>query len=554
MATWCKQFDFKSIDDIIALNALYRPGPMDLLPDYVKRKKGQTKIKYVHPLLAQVCADTFGLMIYQEQVMAAARVLAGYTLGGADNLRRAMGKKDKKKMAEERDKFIAGCAALNKIEAKKANEIFDLLEKFAGYGFNKSHSVAYGWISYQTAFLKANYPVEFMAAVLSNEISNTDKISIFVGECKRMGIGILPPDVNRSGLKFTPEMDGGTPGIRFGLAAIKNVGEAAMEAAIEERKQNGPFKSLEDFCARLDSRKVNKKVVESLVKCGAFDWTGLERAALAAEIDSTLAASASSQRDKASGQGGLFDSFAAAPAPKRAAIQAVPWTKGEKLGFEKELLGFYVTGHPLDEYRGELESGRYVPLNALGEAEDRGTVQVAGALISVDKKFTKKDSKPFAIVVLEDLTGSVEVAVWSEAFAKHVRLLEQGKVVAITARVDKRDEAVRLAAAEMRGLLPSAASKPSLPTNGAAHAKPAPVLLRLPHPRTTEAQLFELKEALAQHPGPRPVHVEFVDGPGGTVVLKLGARFGVDLCPELESRLGEWLVPSERGNGASDLV
>jgi DNA polymerase-3 subunit alpha len=538
MASWCKQFDFHSIDDIIALNALYRPGPMDLIPDYVKRKKGQMKIKYAHKLLAEVCADTFGLMIYQEQVMAAARVLAGYTLGGADNLRRAMGKKDKKKMAEERDKFIAGCAALNQIDGKKANEIFDLLEKFAGYGFNKSHSVAYGWISYQTAYLKANYPVDFMAAVLSNEISNTDKISIFVGECKRMGIGILPPDVNRSALKFTPEMSGETAGIRYGLAAIKNVGEAAMEAAIEERGLHGPFKSLEDFCSRLDSRKVNKKVVESLVKCGAFDWTGLERAALAAEIDSTLAASASSQRDKASGQAGLFDSFAAAPPPRRSAIPVAPWPKAEKLAFEKELLGFYVTGHPLDEYRHELESGKYVPVNALAEAEDKATIQVGGALISVDKKFTKKDSKPFAIVILEDLTGSVEVMVWNETFAKSTRLLELGKAVAITARVDKREETARLAASDIRPL-PSSTNG-ATPPNGSA--TPVPVLLRFQHPRTTELQLIELKETLTRHPGPRPVHVEFVNAEGRKLLMKLGAQDGIDLGPELQSRLGEWLV------------
>jgi DNA polymerase-3 subunit alpha len=555
MASWCKQFDFHSIDDIIALNALYRPGPMDLIPDYVKRKKGQTKIKYAHKLLAEVCADTFGLMIYQEQVMGAARVLAGYTLGGADLLRKAMGKKDKKKMAEERDKFIAGCAALNQIDAKKANEIFDLLEKFAGYGFNKSHSVAYGWISYQTAYLKANYPVEFMAAVLSNEISNTDKISIFVGECKRMGIHILPPDVNRSALKFTPEMVPETPGvlnpsafslqpsafssIRYGLAAIKNVGEAAMESAIEERERNGPFKSLEDFCSRLDSRKVNKKVLESLVKCGAFDWTGMERAALAAGIDSTLAASASSQRDKASGQGGLFDTFAAPPAPRRSTIVVTPWSKAEKLAFEKELLGFYVTGHPLDEYRRELESAKYTPINALAEAEDKATIQVGGALISVEKKFTKKDSKPFAIVILEDLTGSVEVMVWNETFAKSVRLLELGKVVAITARVDKREETARLAASEIRPLQSS--GNGSAAANGSSSPS-TPVLLRLRHPRTTELQLIELKETLTRHPGPRPVHVEFVNDQGCKLLMKLGAEYGIDLSPELQTRLAEWLV------------
>ncbi|HEX4083311.1 MAG TPA: DNA polymerase III subunit alpha [Chthoniobacteraceae bacterium] len=538
MASWCKQFDFKSIDDIIALNALYRPGPMDLIPDYVKRKKGQMKIKYAHRLLAEVCADTFGLMIYQEQVMAAARVLAGYTLGGADLLRRAMGKKDKEKMAKEREKFIKGCREVNQIDEKKANDIFDLLEKFAGYGFNKSHSVAYGWISYQTAYLKANYPVEFMAAVLSNEISNTDKISNFVAECKRMGIRILPPEVNRSALKFVPELDGESPGIRYGLAAIKNVGEAAMEAAIEERKRNGEFNSMEDFCARLDSRKVNKKVVESLVKCGAFDWTGTDRATLAAAIDSTLAASASSQRDRASGQAALFDTFVAAPSARRTIAQVPPWPKSEKLAYEKELLGFYVTGHPLDEYRRELESGKYSAVITLGEAEDKATVQVAGTLTSVEKKFTKRDSKPFAIVILEDLTGSVEVAVWSEAFTKHGRLLEQGKVIAVTARVDKREEAVRLAASDLRALAPVSNGN----GNGHTPASEPAVLLRMRRPATTEVQLFQLKEALATHPGPRRVHVEFVDAEGRKVLMKLGAQYGVDFCPDLQSRLGEWLV------------
>src|SRR5690242_11515232 len=200
-----KQFDVRKLDDIIALIALYRPGPMELIPDYIKRKKGLTKIKYEHPLLKEVCADTYGILIYQEQVQRAANVLAGYSLGQADLLRRAMGKKDKQKMALERVHFIEGCKRVNGIDEKKANAIFDLLEKFAGYGFNKSHSAAYGLISYQTAYLKANYPVEFMAGLLSNEVNNTDKISIFVGECKRMGIPILPPDMNRSGLKFTPE-------------------------------------------------------------------------------------------------------------------------------------------------------------------------------------------------------------------------------------------------------------------------------------------------------------------------------------------------------------
>ena len=244
MTSLSKQFDVRKLDDIIALIALYRPGPMDLIPEFVRAKKGVTPIKYLHPLLEEICSDTYGVMIYQEQVMAAASKLAGYSLGQADLLRRAMGKKDKEKMAKERATFIEGCARLNDIPAKKANAIFDLLEKFAGYGFNKSHSAAYGVISYHTAYLKAHYPVEFMAGLLSNEINDTDKISVFVAECKRMGIAILPPDINKSGLKFVPEMwtgdaptDRGTEAaptlnaIRYGLAAIKHVGEGAMEVA-----------------------------------------------------------------------------------------------------------------------------------------------------------------------------------------------------------------------------------------------------------------------------------------------------------------------------------
>src|SRR5881227_308178 len=307
MTSLSKQFDVKKLDDIIALIALYRPGPMELIPEYVKAKKGITPIKYLHPLLEDICADTYGVMIYQEQVMAAASRLAGYSLAQADLLRRLMGKKEKEKMAKERKNFIEGCAHTNKIPEKKANAIFDLLEKFAGYGFNKSHSAAYGMISYHTAFLKAHYPVEYMAGLLSNEINNTEKISVFVGECKRLGIAILPPDINKSALKFTPETVAAAPSppfafqsatgasrpqsaaIRYGLAAIKNVGEAAMAMAVRERDERGEFASLEDFCSRLDSRVANRKMLESLVKAGAFDFTGHDRAELFTCIEHSLA-------------------------------------------------------------------------------------------------------------------------------------------------------------------------------------------------------------------------------------------------------------------------
>jgi DNA polymerase-3 subunit alpha len=573
MASWCRQFDFKSIDDIIALNALYRPGPMEFIPDYVKRKKGLTKVKYAHPLLQKVCGDTFGIMIYQEQVMEAAKVMAGYTLGQADLLRRAMGKKDVEKMAKERQIFVSGCEITHDIDAVKADEVFDLLEKFAGYGFNKSHSAAYGWITYQTAYLKANHTVEFMAALLSNEINNTEKISTFVGECQRLGIKILPPDVNRSGLKFTPEDVGDSRhadldddededeelyegerenvdvyddipvtniappaahkyGIRFGLAAIKNVGEAAMESAIAEREIGGAFKSLEDFCRRLDSRKINKKVLESLVKCGAFDFTGEDRAAVFAEIDEVLAAAASSHRDRASGQHSLFDSLAveeSAPQKYGSAKSVPPWPQAEKLGYEKELLGFYVTGHPLDEYRSLLEGGKFKAINSLAAQEEKTVLQVAGALENVDKKFTKKDGKPFAIIVLEDLTGSIEIMIWGDVFAKCSQHLEKGRVVAITARLEKRDESVRLVASEVKPLKapPPGASEP-------------PLVLYFEHERTTFDDLDGLKKLLQQFSGTRAVQFEFSRADGKRQRIQLGRQYRINLLPELREKLSAW--------------
>ena len=375
MTSVSKQMDAK-LDDIMALIALYRPGPMDLIGDYIKRKKGLTKIKYEHPLLEEICSDTYGVMIYQEQVMAAANRLAGYSLGQSDLLRRAMGKKDKAKMAKERANFIAGCAKTNRIPEKKANAIFDLLEKFAGYGFNKSHSAAYGLISYQTAYLKANYPVEFMAGLLSNEINNTDKISIFVGECKRMGIPILPPDMNRSSLKFTPEIsetwegpvrsDGmaegrgakaastlkdrapGLNGSRYGRAAIKNVGEGARGSAIAERERRGDFTSLEDFCSRLDSRIANRKIIESLVKAGPLTSSNAGAPELFACIEGDTGGLAASHRDRAAGQVSLAICRRRRLHARRTLTRRGPIARRYR---SRKRVARLVTGHPLDALR-----------------------------------------------------------------------------------------------------------------------------------------------------------------------------------------------------------
>ncbi len=528
MTSVSKQLDVQKIDDIIALIALYRPGPMDLIPEFIRAKKSG-KVKYAHPLLEEIAAETYGIMIYQEQVMAAANKLAGYSLGQSDLLRRAMGKKDKEKMAKERANFIEGCERTNKIAEKKANEIFDLLEKFAGYGFNKSHSAAYGLISYQTAYLKANYPVEFMAGLLSNEINNTDKISVFVGECKRMGIPILPPDVNHSALKFTPE---NSNSIRYGLAAIKNVGESAMEAAIRARENGGEFKSLEDFCARLDSRIANRKMLESLVKAGAFDFVGRNRAELFAAIDESLAAASSSHRDRASGQVSLFDDLPP-PTPKSATRTVIPWTQHETMSYEKELLGFYVTGHPLDAYAKTIAEGNYQTINSLGELQDRSQFRIAGALAQVDRKFTKKEGKPFAVVWVEDLTGTLEVVLWNETYVKVADFLAPGRVIAIQGKLDNRDDAMRATADKARLLKPDAA-------NGASSNGHSKITLKF-SPSANSSDLRQVKQLLATSPGPQPVELLFERADGGVLRLDAGSDLRVELTPDLQQRLARWL-------------
>ena len=550
MTSLSKQFDVKKLDDIIALIALYRPGPMELIPEYVKAKKGITPIKYLHPLLESICADTYGVMIYQEQVMAAASKLAGYSLAQADLLRRAMGKKDKEKMAKERKNFIEGCARTNKIPEKKANAIFDLLEKFAGYGFNKSHSAAYGVISYQTAYLKAHYPVEFMAGLLSNEINNTEKISIFVGECKRMGISILPPHINKSGLNFTPETVAGIEdagagiadpsynAIRYGLAAIKNVGEAAMAMAIRERDERGEFSSLEDFCTRLDSRVANRKMLESLIKAGAFDFTGRDRAELFACIEESLNASAIAQRDRAAGQVSLFDEQThAATVARRQPIR--PWDEHAKLSYEKELLGFYVSGHPLDAYAAVFAAKNYRSIASLGELDDRGQFKIGGAIVEVEKKFTKKEGKPFAVVWLEDLMDTLEVVVWNEVYLKVSDILVPGRVVELKATLDRRDEMIRATAVDVKSL---AATKTNGVIERSENVLQASAIRLQFSSATTGDELRQVRNILVSSPGRHPVQLLFDRGNGNPLRLDAGAEFRVDLTPDLAEKLSRWLV------------
>jgi len=542
MVETCRKYDINSIDDIIDLIAVYRPGAMQFIDQMLDVKKGK-KPFYEHPLLEEVCGKTYGVMIYQEQVQNAAKLLAGYTLGGADLLRRAMGKKDPKKMAEERGKFVEGAARTNGIGEKLANQIFEKIEMFAGYGFNKSHSACYGHISYWTAYLKANHGVEFLAGLLSNEIHNTDKIGVFVSECHRMGIEILPPDLNSSQLRFSPEVTPtGTKGVRYGLAAIKNCGEGAMAAAIAERTKNGKFASLDDFSSRLDSKVVNKRILENLVKAGALDWTGETRAGMFARLEQVVASASSAQKDRASGQVSMFDSIEfAPPAPvekkRRSEVATEEWTKDERLAHEKELLGFYVTGHPLDKFRKVIDSERYRRLGLVDDldlANPRDRFPFAGMVRSLESKITKT-GKPFGVLVLEDFTGSSEIMLWGETFvpARDAGLLEVGKVIKLkcAVQVDDRTGGRRLTGYELGELKHKQVASNS---NG-------PLELMLWTTRHSERDLNEILDTLRSHPGATPVLLHFQNSAGKRVTIAATESLNVKCSEDLEYALDRWL-------------
>ena len=546
MINACKQLEPDRIEEIIALIALYRPGPMDLIPDFVARKKGTQKVTYLHPLLEEVSKETFGILIYQEQVQKAANLLAGYTLGAADELRRAMGKKLVEEMTVQRSIFVKGCKDTNDISEKRANDIFDLLEKFAGYGFNKSHSAAYGIVTYRTAYLKANYPVEFMAAVLSYEINNTDKIAGFVSECQRMGIQILPPDVNKSSLKFAPETtgDSATPNtIRYGLAAIKNVGEKAMEAAIAERNVNGPFTDADDFVSRLESTLLNKRMLEALIKVGALDFGGEHRASLFNRMDQMLGDASSQQKQQRSGQISLFGDaeMTATRSTSRVREDVPAWSKEEVMVFEKELLGFYVSGHPLDNYRGVFDSDKITKLSDLAEVpEKNGSVHCAGFIQKMDVKFTKKDNRAFATFTLEDFSGTAEVIAWNEQFEKFKDLIKDGAVIGVKARCkkDDRTEAIVLTAQEIRPLKPKAAK-----TNGSqANGNHAPIVITLDGRRHSANDLESIGQMLAAHPGDVAVHFNIRAASGRSCKLAAAKDWNVEDCESLRDELKTWLA------------
>src|SRR5262249_27910712 len=377
------------IEDLTALNALYRPGPIQggMIDDFINRKHGKTKVAYELPQLKDILEETYGVILYQEQVMQIANLLASFSLGEADLLRRAMGKKKKEEMAAQRAKFLAGCEK-NKINEKKAVRIFDLMEEFAGYGFNKSHSCAYALLAYQTAYMKAHYPVEFMAALLTSETGNADRQVKYINESRGMGISILPPDVNESDLYFTPVGES----IRFGMAAIKNVGENTAKAIRDSRVEQGRFKSLYEFCERIESRFLNKRVFESLIKSGAMDSVG-PREAMLASVDDALTSLQRASRMRESGQHGLFGGGSAPATANFELRDAAPWSEEERLASEYAMLGFYVSGHPLEKYASRLEEWRVVNVSQVEGERNGKEIAVAGLIVGSRPMRSKKGAR-----------------------------------------------------------------------------------------------------------------------------------------------------------------
>ncbi|MEM6823428.1 MAG: OB-fold nucleic acid binding domain-containing protein, partial [Verrucomicrobiota bacterium] len=471
-------------------------------------------------------------MIYQEQVMKAAQLLAGYSLGDADLLRRAMGKKKKEVMDQQRERFIKGCAEKNDIPKAQAQKIFQLLEKFAGYGFNKSHSAAYALISYQTAFLKANYPVPFLAALMSNDLDNTDKIALFIGEAKEMEITVLPPSVNHSSPRFSIEDNK----IRYGLAAIKGVGQTASEAISAARENGGPFQSMADFCQRVEFRAINKKTVEALVKCGAFEEISKNRAGLFEQIDKCLAQASSVARDLESGQGMFFldeDPKDQADALHKEIDSVAPWPLKECLAAEKDLLGYYFSGHPIDEYEEDLRAFRTLSTVELNEEPDQSPVRLAGLLMAKEVRIAQRSQKPFARLQLEDRTGAFEIMIWPEMYQEIGEKLNVGTPIIIEGVVDRsREEQLRVNTHKVLLL---------------EEACPDQIREIYVLAKRDECQngLFpKIKALLGEHPGDRPLCLVIPGEAHGAAVLEAGEAFQLDAHYPVLRKLRELMGPN----------
>lgn len=518
MTNLVKELRPESFEDLIPLVALYRPGPLGsgMVTDFINGRHGKSEIHYLHPVLEPILKDTFGVILYQEQVMQIASVMGGFTLGQADLLRRAMGKKKHDILEAQKDTFLQG-AADRGFDAKLATEVFELMSHFADYGFNKSHSAAYAMLVYQTAYLKAHYLPEFMAALLSSIMGDNEKVGAYIEHCKRIGLAVLPPDINVSEAAFS--VDDGK--IRFGLAAVKNVGESAIQTVIKEREAGGAFVDLVDFCSRIDMRVVNKRVLESLIKCGAFDSLGANRARLLTVVERCIEMAAAKRKERASGQIGLFGEDVIEDTYEVAMPDVAEMPIEELLALEKEMTGFYITGHPLDKYRERMTN--YTKIDELDKEElsDGDRVTVAG-LIAGAKRLVTKRGEMMCFLEVEDFTGRVEIIVFPKVMERAANFLVPDVPVVLSGKLDKGSETTKILADVIRDM---------------EHSAPEVRLKILPAFDDNET-LDALKARLRAHHGTVPVYLHL---PGGKRVIKADEQFWLEPTGEALASLRDLL-------------
>ncbi len=515
----------ESFKDIIALVALYRPGPLDsgMVDEFVKRRHGKVAITYEVPALENILKDTYGVIVYQEQVMRIASALAHFTLEDADNLRRAMAKKDASEMEKQKEKFIEG-AKKNRITPRKAEKIFEQMETFGRYGFNKSHSAAYALIAYQTAYLKTHYPIEFMAALLTSEVQNADKIMKYIAECREMSIAVLPPDINESHRDFTVVGQQ----IRFGLAAVKNVGEAAIEAILKEREGRGRFESLSDFCRRVDLRKVNRRVIESLIKCGAFDFSGAYRSQMLSVLEDLLERSQEAQKKKETLQMSMWETSPQKEDLPYPAIEEFP--ESQLILFEKETIGFYISRHPLTPFQETIKQYTVEDTSTLPQLPNGQEVKVCGLVNSLKEIVTKKGER-MAFLTLEDMKGVVEVILFPEVFKNASQSLRGGGPLLVRGILDLSEERLKIKATEIRSL-----SKEATSNNQILH-------LKIPLPLLTTSGLLKLKEVVETHRGAYQIYFHILNGEQDETVIAFSEAYRVDPSPQFQERV-RTLFPS----------
>lgn len=526
MRDYLKKLHPESIEDLIAMNALYRPGPMNWIDDFILKSEGKTDIEYLHPTLEPILKETHGIIVYQEQVMQIASSLAGFSLGKADMLRRAMGKKDLTLMQEQRETFVSGAKQKN-ISEEKANNIFDLMDKFAGYGFNKSHATCYSIVAYQTAYLKNYYPGEFMAANMTSEMNNTDRIVILYDECSRMQIPVLPPDINVSHAEFTVTENS----IRFGLGAIKNVGIGAIESIITSRSKEGPYKTIFDFCKRVNLRLVNKKVLESLIQVGAMDCLEGNRAQKMAILEKAISLAQNAQQILHSGQTSIFGKEISEKQlfPE---LPIVPdWSQTEKLKHEKELCGIYLSGHPLSRFTEEIRAFSNPLIESLTHTNTGKTVRICGILTEVKKHLDKKNNT-MAFFKIEDFTGSVRGIAFSNIYDKFRELVEDDKIVIIHGKLDRRDE---------NGDITIIASD-FLPIEQARECLTKRIVMHVLTNQLGNEKLDRIKYLLEKNIGNCPIHFHLVSETGESFKLR-STKYSINptrnLIENLQTILGQ---------------